>query len=140
MAAARATARRAPSALLDRAVAWAELQFETALDEALRGPAAESFLLGAGAIAGAIAGYSESIGDVEQAPPGVEEAVDPLLRRDPTGGGFPDLTHLPGNVDAEGLVREPAASDVGDALTQAEAEALGRSRGPLARGRRGHGV
>ena len=64
-----------------------------------------------------IAGYAEAIGDVEQAPPGVEEAVDPLLRRDPIGGGFPKLTHLPGNVDAEGLVRLPDQAAEVEALT-----------------------
>jgi hypothetical protein len=138
MAAARATARRMPSALPDRAVGWASLQFETALAEALRGSTAESFLLGAGEIAVAIAGYSEAIGDIEQAPPGIEEAVDPLLRRDPIGGGFPKLTHLPGNVDAEGLVRKPAPAIEGEALTPEQKRRLAaqllRRRIPAAAG------
>jgi hypothetical protein len=68
-----------------------------------------------------IAGYAEAIGDIEQAPPGIEETVDPLLRRDPVGGGFPKLTHLPGNVDAEALVRKPATPAPAPA---AEVEAL----------------
>ncbi len=94
------------------------IQFETALAEALRGPTTESFLLGAAEITGAIAGYAEAIGDIEQAPPGIEEAVDPLLRRDPIGGGFPKLTHLPGNVDAEapGRPGRPRPPE-GEALT-----------------------
>jgi alkylation response protein AidB-like acyl-CoA dehydrogenase len=117
MAAARATARRAPSSLLERAVAWADHWFETGIAEALGGPVAESFLLDPVAIAGAVAGYAGSIGDLEPAAPGVEEAIDPLLRRDPTGGGFPDLSHLPGNVDAAGLPREPAVGDPVRALT-----------------------
>jgi alkylation response protein AidB-like acyl-CoA dehydrogenase len=110
MAAAQETARRTPSALLDRAVAWAGLQFETVLNEALHGTTAESFLLSAETITHVVAGYRDAIGDIEQAPPGVEEAIDPLLRRDPIGGGFPKLTHLPGNVDATRLdakLREP---------------------------------
>jgi alkylation response protein AidB-like acyl-CoA dehydrogenase len=117
MAAARATARRSPSPLLQGAVAWAELQFESTLAEALRGTTTESFLMGAGELAAAIAGYSETIGDIEQAPPGIEEAVDPLLRRDPIGGGFPKLTHLPGNVDAEALARDPAPAPEVEAST-----------------------
>ena len=104
LAAAQATARRSPSPLLNRAVEWASLQFDSALDQALRGNPAESFLLGAGETTEAIAGYIEAIGDLEQAPPGVEEAIDPLLRRNPVGGGFPRLSHLPGNVNPEQLV------------------------------------
>ena len=111
MAAAQDTARRTPSALLNRAVAWASLEFERALDEALRGTTAESFLLGSEAITTVIAGYSEAIGDIEQVPPGVEESIDPLLRRQPDGEGFPKLTHLPGNVNPAGLIHKspPAA-------------------------------
>ncbi len=52
----------------------------------------------------AIDGYIEAIGDLEQRPPGVEEAIDPLLRRNPVGGGFPDWSHLPGNVKPDQLV------------------------------------
>jgi alkylation response protein AidB-like acyl-CoA dehydrogenase len=107
LAAAQATARRATSPLLDRAIEWASLQFETALDQALRGNPAESFLLGAAETTQAIEAYAETIGDLEQAPPGVEEAIDPLLRRDPVGGGFPKLSHLPGNVNPEELVKRP---------------------------------
>jgi alkylation response protein AidB-like acyl-CoA dehydrogenase len=117
MAAARATARRTPSPLLQSAAAWAELQFETALAEALRGTTTESFLMGAGELTRVIAGYSGAIGDIEQAPPGIEEALDPLLRRDPIGGGFPKLTHLPGNVDAGALPRDPAPALEGEAAT-----------------------
>jgi alkylation response protein AidB-like acyl-CoA dehydrogenase len=117
MAAAQAAARRAPSDLLDRAVGVASRQFETALDEALRGHAAESFMMDAKAITAVIAGYAGAIGDVEQAPPGIEEAIDPLLRRDPVGGGFPDLTHLPGNVDAAALARKPAPAAEAESLT-----------------------
>ena len=107
-AAAQATACRTPSPLLDRAVSWASLQFESALDQALRGNPAESFLLGAEETTQAIDGYNEAIGDLEQGPPGVEEAIDPLLRKNPVGGGFPNLSHLPGNVNPEGLVLSPS--------------------------------
>jgi alkylation response protein AidB-like acyl-CoA dehydrogenase len=108
LAAAQATARRTPSPLLDRAVAWAGLQFESSLEQALRGAPVESFLEGAAETIRTIADYAETIGDLEQAPPGVEEAIDPLLRRDPVGGGFPSMAHLPGNVDAAALVEKAA--------------------------------
>ena len=108
LAAAQATASRTPSTLLDRAVEWASLQFESALEQALRGNPAEAFLLGAAETTEAINGYIEAIGDLEQAPPGVEEAIDPLLRRNPVGGGFPKMSHLPGNVDPEQLLERPA--------------------------------
>ena len=111
MAAAQAAARRAPSEVLDRAIGVASLQFEAALEEALNGHAAESFMMGAKAIADVVTGYAGAIGDVEQAPPGIEEVIDPLLRRDPVGGGYPRLTHLPGNVDPAALVREPAPAE-----------------------------
>ncbi len=106
LAAARSTARRSPTPLLDRAVEWASLQFESSLEQALRGVPAESFLLGAGEMVRTIADYAESIGDLEQGPPGVEEAIDPLLRRNPVSGGFPNLSHLPGNVNPEELVEK----------------------------------
>ena len=111
--------------------------------EALRGTTTESFLMGAGELTAAIAGYSEAIGDVEQAPPGIEEAIDPLLRRDPIGGGFPKLTHLPGNVDAEALPQRPGPGPRGrgpDPRAEAAArgsscaEGRGRGRIPVARG------
>ena len=89
MAAARATARCNPSALLQTRGRLGDIQFETALAEALRGPTTESFLLGAAEITGAIAGYAEAIGDIEQAPPGIEEAVDPLLPARPGRRGIP---------------------------------------------------
>jgi alkylation response protein AidB-like acyl-CoA dehydrogenase len=108
LAAAQATARRSPSPLLNRAVEWAGLQFESALDSALKGNLAESFLLGTRETTEAIADYIGAIGDLEQAPPGVEEAIDPLLRRNPVAGGFPRLSHLPGNVNPENLVEIPA--------------------------------
>jgi alkylation response protein AidB-like acyl-CoA dehydrogenase len=128
LAAAQATARQTRSPLLDRAALWANLQFESALDQALRGNPAESFLLDSGVTSQAINGYIEAIGDLEQGPPGVEEAIDPLLRRNPKGGGFPDLSHLPGNVIPEELVERPSPvsapnSDV-DALTALEKRRL----------------
>ena len=52
--------------------------------------------------------YKEAIGDLEQGPPGVEEAIDPLLRKNPVGGGFPNMSHLPGNVHPEDLVLSPS--------------------------------
>ena len=109
MASARAAARRSPSDLLHRAAELASLRFEAELDEALRGHASESFLMGPAAITAAVAGYVDAIGDLEPAPPGVEEAIDPLLRRDPTGGGFPALGHLPGNVVPGAIAHDPAA-------------------------------
>ena len=90
MAAARASpARWPPSELLDHAADLAAFRFEAELEEALHGHRSESLLMGPAAITAAVAGYVGAIGDLEPAPPGVEEAIDPLLRRDPTAGGFP---------------------------------------------------
>jgi hypothetical protein len=127
-AAARATARQTPTKPLERALLWASLQFESALDQALQGAPAESFLLEAGETTQTIDGYKEAIGDLEQGPPGVEEAIDPLLRKNPVGGGFPNLSHLPGNVNPEELVLGPSPipgpdSDV-DTLTALEKRRL----------------
>ena len=118
MAAARATARRSPRPCCDRAVAWAEPPVR---DGPGRGPPRDHDRVvpdrRRGDSPSAIAGYAEAIGDLEQAPPGIEEAIDPLLRRDPVGGGFPKLSHLPGNVDAEALASVPAPAVEGEAST-----------------------
>lgn len=108
--AAAATARRSSSEPMDLVVAMAERQYATAFKEAVEGPAAERLIMPARAILEVVAGYSAAIGDIEQAPPGIEEAIDPLLRRDPTGGGFPSMGHLPGNVDPAELPPDPIAT------------------------------
>ena len=73
---------------------------------------------GLGETTQAIDGYIEAIGDLEQAPPGVEEAIDPLLRRNPVGGGFPNAVALARKRRSRGTGRE-----------------AGASRGPNSRGR-----
>ncbi len=108
LATARATASRAPSILLDRSIQWASLQFESALQLALQGNPSEAFLLGVTETTQVINGYRHAIGDLEPAPPGVEEQIDPLLRRNPVQGGFPKMSHLPGNVDLEESPSKPA--------------------------------
>ena len=72
--------------------------------QAFRGHPSELFLLTEDETTQAIDGYIDAIGDLEQRPPGVEEAIDPLLRRNTVGGGFPDWSHLPGNVKPDQLV------------------------------------
>jgi hypothetical protein len=128
LAAARATALCTPSTLLDRSVLWASKQFESALRQAFQGHPAELFLLSEVETTHAIDGYVDAIGDLEQGPPGVEEAIDPLLRRNPVGGGFPDLSRLPGNVIPEELVERPspvsAPNSDFDALTALEKRRL----------------
>jgi hypothetical protein len=117
LAAAQATSSRMPSTLLSRSVEWASLQFESAMDQALRGSPSEAYLVGAAETIELIGGYRDAIGDLEQAPPGVEEAIDPLLRRNPLGGGFPKLSHLPGNVNPEQFLDGPAHSAKSDTAT-----------------------
>jgi len=91
-----------------RAALWAKARFESTLSQALAGLATESFLLGANESHDLIATYTDSIGDLEQHPPGVDEAIDPLLRRDPSWNGRPAFPQLPGEVSVH------RSSDHGD--------------------------
>ncbi|WP_013334493.1 AMP-binding protein [Gloeothece verrucosa] len=109
LAAAQSSARRFPSESLNLAVEWASYQFESTLSQALKGFAIESLMLNTQQTQDLIDHYAESIGDLEQRPPGIEDKLDPLLRRDISNSGFPDFSHLPGNVNLEKLVSETPA-------------------------------
>jgi acyl-CoA synthetase (AMP-forming)/AMP-acid ligase II/alkylation response protein AidB-like acyl-CoA dehydrogenase len=105
-AVAQSQARRFPSESLNLAVAWVACQFETKLNQALKGFPAESFILKAQPIHDVITNYVQAIGDLEQRPPGVEDTLDPLLRRDISKEGFPDFSHLPGNINLENFASD----------------------------------
>jgi alkylation response protein AidB-like acyl-CoA dehydrogenase len=100
--------RRAPSPSSQRALEWIKLQFETTLSEALQGLPVESLWLSPSDCTALFTGYADAIGNLEQAPPGVDEALDPLLRRDPKRVGPPPFAHLPGNANGETSAPEPS--------------------------------
>ena len=104
LATANSTARYAPSESLNRAIKWAELQFETTKNKALQGFLVESFMLKTEQTEKTVNDYISSIGDVEQRPPGIEDGLDTLLRKDPVSNkNYFDLSHLPGHVKLENL-------------------------------------
>lgn len=106
-------ARAAPgpgTPALRRAVECASLQFEAAWKEAIDGSPRESLMLDPIETASLVRSYADAIGDLEPAPPGVEEAIDPLLRRDPQGGGPRRFDHLPGNARVEPAARPTPGS------------------------------
>ncbi len=124
-----AAARSAPSAALAAACDWAAAGLETARRDALEGMPAESRLADAGRVGAMIAAYAGDIGDLEQAPPGIEEGVDPMLRRTPGAGGYPAFGHLPGNADGRAVAPAPAApAQVSAEDKRARAAALLKSR------------
>lgn len=81
LAAVRFRARVAPSALLRRAEEWARVRFDRRLAKALGTTAAEAVLLDGRQAEELVAGYEETIGDIEQTLAGEELALDPLMRR-----------------------------------------------------------
>ncbi|HEY0836560.1 MAG TPA: AMP-binding protein [Azospirillum sp.] len=81
LASVRLRARIAPSALLRRAEEWARVRFDRRLAKALGATAAETVLLDGRQVEELVAGYEETIGDIEQTALGEELALDPLMRR-----------------------------------------------------------
>jgi len=81
LAAVRFRARIAPDALLGRAEQWARVRFDRRLAKALGATAAETVLLDGRRAEELVAGYEETIGDIEQTLAGEELALDPLMRR-----------------------------------------------------------
>ena len=53
-----------------------------------------------------ITNYIQTIGDIQQKPPGVEDALDPLLKRDISEAGVPDFSQLPGNIHNENILSD----------------------------------
>ncbi|MCW5623132.1 MAG: AMP-binding protein, partial [Burkholderiales bacterium] len=64
-----------------RGMDWTQARFDIAADRALRDSAEESVLLSPGAVTQWIAGYRDSIGDIEQALAGEDGDLDAWLRR-----------------------------------------------------------
>jgi hypothetical protein len=88
--------RQASCPTIRRAREWAALQLEAVHDRAVNGSLTERLLIDPRVATDVITNYSVAIGDLEQAPPGVEEAIDPLLVRSPDRGGYAPDRHLPG--------------------------------------------
>ena len=93
--------REASSPSLRRAREWAAFQLEAVHDRAVNGSLTERLLIDPKIATDLITNYATAIGDLEQAPPGVEQAIDPLLQRSPNQGGFAPFTHLPGAATGE---------------------------------------
>lgn len=121
-----AAARTAPSTALDAAREWAEARLEAARRQALDGTPQERRLADVGRVSAMVAAYAGDIGDLEQAPPGVEEGLDPLLRRTIGAGGYPGFAHLPGN--AAGVPTPPPAAATSPDAKRALAAALLKKR------------
>lgn len=93
-----AAARERPQdAAIARALIWAEDQLAIAQARAVRGDVCEAVAISAACATDLVDGYLDAIGDLEQAPPGVEDAVDPLLRRSPGTFRAAPFDHLPGS-------------------------------------------
>jgi alkylation response protein AidB-like acyl-CoA dehydrogenase len=107
-----AAERESPSAARAAAREWATARLEAARHAALTGAPVERRLGDAKRVADMIAGYAGDIGDLEQAPPGVEEGLDPLLQRAPGAGGYAGFDHLPGNAQGKTEPMPDAAPSV----------------------------
>lgn len=90
-----------PSSRLRRAVDWAQQQFDQALARALIGTPIKSVLLNANEITDLISSYTETIGDLEQTLAGEDDALDGLLRRDPTYASPIQMSNLPEAINSE---------------------------------------
>jgi alkylation response protein AidB-like acyl-CoA dehydrogenase len=102
---------------LAHARAWAEARRRAAVRAAVEGDVREATRRDARAIRAAVAGFATEIGDLEQAPPGVERAVDPMLSRDGDAAGPPGFDHLPGNARPDDAAPDaaPPAADLVEA-------------------------
>ncbi|HMN29311.1 MAG TPA: AMP-binding protein, partial [Caldilineaceae bacterium] len=76
--------RRSPFASSQQAVTWAQQRFAQARSRVIRATPAEVARLEAAEITSFVADYASAIGDIEQELPGVDEEIDPLLRRTAT--------------------------------------------------------
>jgi alkylation response protein AidB-like acyl-CoA dehydrogenase len=102
LAAVAAAANRQATVSLRRAAEWSRLQFEATLRRALEGSPAESALLSADQVTEVVSAYSNAIGDIEQTLAGEDHALDPLLRRGPTGEADVCSDELPGAATPTG--------------------------------------
>jgi alkylation response protein AidB-like acyl-CoA dehydrogenase len=111
LATVEAAARTAPSPALAAARDWADMRLEAARRRATEGAFGEDRLADSAAVVSRIAAYAAEIGDLEQAPPGVEEGLDPMLQRTPNKGGFAPFAHLPGSANGETSAAPAAVGD-----------------------------
>ena len=81
-----------------RAIDWAELRLAQSLRRAREGDHEERLMLTSCAAAATVALYSDSIGDVEQALPAEEEALDGFLKKTPGSDPYALLAGLPGRA------------------------------------------
>lgn len=93
-----AAERQTASPALQRARQWAAFAFEAVRERAVNGAVSERLLVSPGAAADLVTGYVDAIGDLEQASAGIEDALDPLLRRHPDHGGPDRRAQLPGSA------------------------------------------
>lgn len=98
-----AAERERPTAALARARHWAVERLEDCRRRARCGGGVEQRMIEPQAMRDLVAGYGTDIGDVEEAPPGTEDVLDPLLRRTPTKVGFAPWRHLPGGADGSDI-------------------------------------
>jgi alkylation response protein AidB-like acyl-CoA dehydrogenase len=103
-----AAARADGAPVVHRARDLAAAAFETTLARALAGSAEEGLQIDPATAAALVGAYAGDIGDIEEAPPGVELGPDPMLRREPGRGGFAPFAHLPGNADPAAKPAAPA--------------------------------
>jgi hypothetical protein len=110
LAALEATERETPTRAVRSAREWAAHQLDAARERAINGSLSERLLIDPRVAADLITSYVADIGDLEQAPPGIEEVIDPLLQRAPNRGGFAPFAHLPGTASGEVHALKPAAA------------------------------
>ena len=96
LAATREAHRARSDDRLARALVWAEGRFAAALRRARDGRPEDRVIPDAAEVDALVARYAGAIGDVEQGLAGVDEGLDPLLRRVP--GPAPAPADLPGHV------------------------------------------
>lgn len=89
VAAMRDAAAAAPSARMRRALAWAEENLDRARREAMEGAPSEARVITPAEAHAIVAEFEAEIGDIQQDPPGVERALDPMLRRSEVKKGAP---------------------------------------------------
>jgi alkylation response protein AidB-like acyl-CoA dehydrogenase len=112
LAALEAAQRQSPNVQIERAIAWAAEQLVEERARALDGAIVERLVPGTDALEELVRGYADAIGDLEQAPPGIEDGPDLLLRRDPEDFGFAPYSHLPGDVAQVGVAHGAARADL----------------------------
>jgi alkylation response protein AidB-like acyl-CoA dehydrogenase len=92
--------REAPTPAVARARDWAAQELAAVHARATLGSPEESAMIEAREAAEMVAGFTAQIGDLEQAPPGIEETIDPLLQRDLKPHGLTPFAALPGSAEA----------------------------------------